>query len=262
MKFWISGLFVCLFSAQELYSQSSNNSPDSWNAFQMQRLAAVAQEFSTNLSRTSSVSSTDTSSQDAVVSIQRLNYKTNKPARQLFKKGMREYFRHHNEEALSMLQKGAVLDPRSSALQNNIGVIYCRLGKMPDAQAAFQKAVALDSSSVTSYVNLSAVAFSTNQHPLAEASARQALRIAPLSPEAGVMLALAEVAQDHWTAEARKLLEENRSQFSQASLVLQHWPTKEQLRSGLHRAVLVRSAGPASLAESTDTNIGSGLLPR
>lgn len=247
MKFWVLKLGVCLFVAQGLFAQYAGSSNDAWNTVQMQKLQEVAQEFSFGRLQTPVISSTHMPDGDAVVSLQGLSHKTSKQARQLYKKGMQAYGRKHYEQSAALLQKAAVVDPQSSAIQNNLGVVYCLLGQPQKAQEAFQNSVTLDNGSALSYVNLAAVAFSTYQYPLAAASARQALRIAPLSPGAGVMLGLAEVAQDHWTREARKLLEANRAASSQAELVLQHWPSADEQRSGLHHTMLVHSAGPAAL---------------
>jgi Flp pilus assembly protein TadD len=249
MKLWLFGLGVCLFSTPELAAQSATPISNSWATFEAQRLIALAQEFSLDHVN-QPTPSLRRSQDDAVVSLQRLTHKGDQRARKLSEKGLHEYRRHRYGEALSFLQKALETDPHSSVLQNNLGVVYCLLGQDEAAQQAFQQAIALDSSAAMSYVNLAKVAFNTYQYHLAEASARQALRVAPLSPEARLVLGLAEVAQDHWTPEARQFLEENRSRFSQAELVLQHWPRADELLAGTPKAVFVRGAGPAAFAKA------------
>jgi tetratricopeptide (TPR) repeat protein len=246
MKFWIFGLGLCLFTAQELTAQYGSRPRDDRDIFEMQRMM-LAQEFSLRRVNTPARSSPQPGEQ-AVVSLHRLAYKMDKRARKLFEKGIREYGRGHYAGALPLLQRAVDIDPRSAVLQNNLGVAYLALGRDKEAEGAFQQAVRADPGAVNSYLNLAAIAFDNSEYDLAATSARQALRVAPLSPQASVLLGLAEVAQNHWTPEARKLLTDNRSRFSQAELVLQHWPSDEELRAGTSR-VIVHGTGPGALTK-------------
>jgi tetratricopeptide (TPR) repeat protein len=247
MKFWIFGPGVCLLITPELVAQYGSRASEPRDTFESQRLMMLAQEFSRSRVNTPARPSPPPG-EEAVVSLHRLTYKIDKRARKLSEKGMREYRRQHYLEALPLLQKAVDIDPHSAVLQNNLGVAYCALGRDQEARQAFQRAVQADAGAVNSYVNLAAVAFDNYEYDLAETSARQALRIAPLSPPASVLLGLAEVAQNHWTSEARQLLTANRSRFAQAELILQHWPSAEELRAGT-KMVVVHGAGPAALAK-------------
>lgn len=249
MEFCLFRLGVCLFLTRELAAQFAASPSDPRATFGAQRLAALVQEFSLHRDHESTRSVLSQSEHGAVVSLQSLAHKSDKRARKLSEKGLRKYGRHHDAEALSLLQRAVEIDPRWSILQNNLGVVYGLLGKNKEAQQAFQQAIELDSSAALSYVNLAKVALNTHQYHVAETAARQALRMVPLSPEARIMLGLAEVAQNHWTPEARQLLEENRSRFPQAELVLQYWPQADELRASPPEVVFVRNTDRATSAK-------------
>jgi len=146
---------------------------------------------------------------------------------------------------LPWLHEALEIAPRSSLLESNLGVIYCALGEDRTAKEAFASAVKAYPGAATSYTNLAAVSFNLYEYEEAEMSARQALRLNPMFPQAEVMVGLAEVAQKHWTREARKYLEDTRSQFRPAEVLLEHWPA-EDTAAAAH--VEVKGAGPGAFA--------------
>jgi Flp pilus assembly protein TadD len=162
---------------------------------------------------------------------------------------MCEYLRDHYAQALALLQRALAKEPKSWALENDLGVVYSSLGKDKEAQSAFEVASAENAGSEVSNTNLSAVSFNIYDYPTSEQAARQALRINPRSRQAQVMLGLAEVAQDHWTGEARRYLEENREQYHQAEVVLEHWPKAND--PDYSTAPHIKGAGPGALAGIT-----------
>ena len=192
MKFWILGIGLCLLTATELTAQYRSLPREQKDDSETQWLLTLARERSLYHSNTADRSIAQPNGDD-VISLQGLAHKVDKRARKLAEKGMREYSQGRYAESLSSLQRAVSIDSQSAVLQNNLGVIYCALGRDEEAQQAFKRAVQADSSAVASYINLSAVAFDNDRYSLAEASARQALRIAPRSPGANVMLVLCHV---------------------------------------------------------------------
>lgn len=234
MKLCILGVGVCLLASRELSAQSGPNSSTA--------LKSLIYQFGLERPNQPVHSAASQRDNGLVVSLQRLQHAVSKRALQLSKKGLQAYFHGQYTQALRYAQEAVAIDPRSSMLENNLGAIYSWLGEDKKAQEAFEQAVAADSSAAVSYANLASVSFNLQQYREAETSARQALRLNPLLPEASLMLGLAQVAQNHWTREARRCLEEHRAEFKQAELVLKHWPAPE-------RAVEVKSAGAGASAE-------------
>jgi tetratricopeptide (TPR) repeat protein len=259
MKSWILGIAVFLLTATGLTAQRSALPQDQLAGTEMQRLLNLARQYSLDHLNTPPRTMPEPNGVD-VISLRALAHQVNKKARKFAEKGRREYLHGRYPEALSCFQRATDIDSQAAVLQNNLGVIYYALGRDDEAQQAFQRAVQADSSAVVSYINLASVAFDNARYSLAEASARQALRVAPRSPEASVLLGFAEVAQGHWTAEARRLLTPYESRSSQVGMLLQQWPSPEELRTG-SRIVIVHGAGPGAGAKvaigSTKSNLPS-----
>lgn len=184
-----------------------------------------------------------------VVSVQQLQHPLSKRGRDLLNQAMRAYFRRQFDVALGILRKAVGVDPESWEVNNNLGVVYSSLGRDRDAQEAFQTAINLGGDSEVSYTNLAAVSFNLGDYRVAETAARGALRVSPEAPQAEVMLGLAQVAEGHWSAEAKKHLEKSRSDYAQAQVVLAHWPTERQVAEG--KAPVVQGPGPGSFAGVT-----------
>lgn len=242
MKFRTSALALCLLASSQLKAQSGSNS--------LTPLSSLAVQFGMDrMNQPASGLPSPYAKEAPVISLKRLQHSVDKHALRLSRKGMQDYLQHRYQEALPLLQAAVAIDSTSSMLENNLGVIYCALGNDKSAQQAFEKAVQADPSAATSYTNLAAVSFNIYQYPEAEMSARQALRLDPRCPQAKVMLGLAEVAQNHWTREAREYLRENRAHFPQAELILEHWPTADR-KSTDEPAVTVRGPGPGAFAKT------------
>ena len=152
MKLWILGLGVCLFTAQELAAQYASRPHDARDILDTQRLMTLAREFSLRRVNPPTPSSPRLG-EATVVSMHSLTHKIDKRARKLSERGMREYLHQHYGEVLPLLQKAVGIDPQAAALQNNLGIIYCALGKDEEAQQAFQRAIQIDSGAVISYTN-------------------------------------------------------------------------------------------------------------
>ncbi len=257
MKLFVLGIGVCCLGAIQVWAQSSgrpasSQAISSQDILEHQRIDTFMLEHGLNTPRANSghlnwpegaKAASAGPAGSSVVSLQALEHSSNRDARRLEKKGMREFGREQFEEALPAMRHA--VDPQSSSYENNLGVLYCVMGRDEEAQEAFERAVVLDTSAVISYRNLASVAFNTYQYKLAEDSARRALRLMPLSPEANIMLALAEVAQNHWTSEAKRALMEYRSRVPEAERILKTWPGAGANGTRSH-VVSVQGAGPGA----------------
>jgi Flp pilus assembly protein TadD len=132
--------------------------------------------------------------------------------------------KNHNYQAgIKLLQHALALDRDYWVAQNNLGFALLHLQQKEEAQKAFQRAIEIDPMNAVGYTNLSVVALSRNDFPLAEKSAAESLRLDPQLPEARAMLGLALIGQGLWTPVARKLLEESRN-VSTSEMLLKKWP--------------------------------------
>ena len=256
MKIWTFGVGVCLLAVSDLSAQASYTPQDTSVLNAQRRLAAFVLEHSLDPGDRSTSATGPHDFERSVVSVRQLQYRMSKDARKLSEKAMREFFQNRFTDALPFLEQAVAIEPHSSVLQNDLGVFYCVLGRDKEAQQAFERAIEADSGCAVSYTNLAAIAFNNYQYRVAERAARQALRFAPLTVEAKVTLGLAEVAQNHWTAEAKRVLEENRSNFDAAEQVVSKWPSQNSAEPILS----VHGAGPGAFAGYSAERIRSRLL--
>jgi Flp pilus assembly protein TadD len=244
VKFCLIGIAVSLLVRPCLEAQNPGDSADPLMRVNQEKLAEMARRFDLDTGKYEAPDpSLPQSIQDSVVSVRSLQHQVDKRARKLEDRGMREYSRHHYEEALPLFREAAMIDPASTNLQNNLGVVYSALGDDKGAEQAFELALKADPYSAVSMSNLAAAAFNTNQYELAEVTARRALHMSPLLVEARVTLAFAEIAQGRWTDEARNFLEENRARVPEAQTLLHSWPQAGDKGSAAKPHVFVQGAG-------------------
>jgi tetratricopeptide (TPR) repeat protein len=83
-------------------------------------------------------------------------------------------------KAIECYQKAMELKPTESAYMNNYGTALIRMKKLPEAQAAFEKAAAMDPASAYKYFyNLGAVLMNTGQTDAASAAFKRAIDANP-----------------------------------------------------------------------------------
>lgn len=249
MKYFVLGICVSVCIAFLGNAQSNTDPRASMAESERQRIDQFLLEK--KLAERSRGNNRDHPPGDSVVSLQRLGHTPNRQALRLEKKAMAAYSKQRYPKALELLKSAAEIDPDSSTALNNLGVTYCALGHDEEAEQAFRQAIAADTGAAISYSNLASVAFNTYQYRLAETSARQAVRLSPRYEQAQVMLALAEVAQGHWTAEAKQLLKDNRDRFQQAKQILESWPSSAAPSNGVAKHVTIRGAGPGAFVPGT-----------
>ena len=83
------------------------------------------------------------------------------------------------QRALSLLQAVVSAHPDYAEAYNSLGVVYSRLGRHGDAQAAYRKVLELDPSSATAYENLGVDALGAGDLPAAAAALTRALTLRP-----------------------------------------------------------------------------------
>ena len=250
MKFWVIGISVSIVAAAQARAQSNGNPNRFPESRDQQRIESfeLAHGNGWDISRAPPHSQ----GESGVVSLQSLQHPTNVQAERIARKGLREFRQGHLDKALPLLQKAVLLDPKSISSENNLGVLYCALGRDKEAQRAFEVAIEADPGSSASYQNLSSISFNTYQYRLAEKSARRALQLTPLAPGAKIMLALSVVAQGYWTPEAKKILIEYRSSFAEADRILRVWPSPGAGGNTPKPTVAVQGAGPGAFRLTVD----------
>ena len=163
--------------------------------------------------------------QDHSVSLYQLGYKPVRQARRLVDKGIAQLKQHRYQAGLDLFRQAVELDPRYWQAQNNFGYASLLLGKRTEAEAAFQKAVAIDPLNAIGHINVGICAIAGDNYQLAEASARKALRLRPGMAEAKALLGMAEAGRGRWTPQVRHLLEEARSTVPEVETLLRKWPS-------------------------------------
>jgi len=98
--------------------------------------------------------------------------------------------RGERERALELLKKASTIAPREPGVWNNLGNALLSLGKLPEAEKAFRRSLAL-AESPEALTNLARIQRRRQEWTRSEASARRAIALAPQSGEAWHYLSLA-----------------------------------------------------------------------
>ena len=98
--------------------------------------------------------------------------------------------RGERERALELLKKASTIAPREPGVWNNLGNALLSLGKLPEAEKAFRRSLAL-ADSAEAWTNIARIQRRRQEWTRSEASARRAIALAPRSGEAWHYLSLA-----------------------------------------------------------------------
>jgi tetratricopeptide (TPR) repeat protein len=124
------------------------------------------------------------------------------------------------DAALEVARKQALAAPRSATVQHALGIVHQRRGEIPQAEAAYRKAVELDPRYVLAHLELGKIYLDTGRQDLSLAEADRALAINPKSADAWQLKGLAQL-QKGAVANAqeafKKALEINPRQASAAN---------------------------------------------
>lgn len=98
--------------------------------------------------------------------------------------------RGERERALELLKKASTIAPREPGVWNNLGNALLALGRLPEAEKAFRRSLAL-AESAEALTNIARIQRRRREWARSEASARRAIALAPQSGEAWHYLSLA-----------------------------------------------------------------------
>ena len=104
--------------------------------------------------------------------------------------GMLLVQRGQREHALELLKKASMIAPREPGVWNNLGNALLALGKLPEAEKAFRRSLAL-AESAEALTNIARIQRRRREWARSEASARRAIALAPKTGEAWHYLSLA-----------------------------------------------------------------------
>jgi len=103
------------------------------------------------------------------VSVKRLRHRPPKPARQAFERGART---KDATKAATLLETAVGLDSEFAEAHNDLGVVYVRLGRYPEAVAELSRAIELVPDELIPRSNLAKVLFVISHRVEAKASVR------------------------------------------------------------------------------------------
>jgi GT2 family glycosyltransferase/Flp pilus assembly protein TadD/2-polyprenyl-3-methyl-5-hydroxy-6-metoxy-1,4-benzoquinol methylase len=128
-------------------------------------------------------------------------------------------------EAIPPLRRASELAPNSSALHNQLGVALFQTGDLAEAEAAFQKAKAADTTDVQPILNLIDLYRGENRYTEATEEVKQAMGIDPNN--ANVLVSLAVLSLELGDAEAAEMAVER------VGKIQPEHPALDQLRQAL-----------------------------
>jgi tetratricopeptide (TPR) repeat protein len=89
------------------------------------------------------------------------------------------------DQAVATYQKVLALTPDDAALHNNLGSVYASTGKLPEAQAEFEKAASLDPTNASRYYfNIGAIMYNTGKMDEALAAFKKVISLDPKNADA------------------------------------------------------------------------------
>jgi hypothetical protein len=104
-----------------------------------------------------------------------------------------QFSREHNPpKAIAKLEDAIRIDPDFRDAHLNLGVEYTRVGRIADARAEFQKALAIGPPAAPIYIDLALTSMALRDYREAEAFARKALELDPANAGAQRALKLAQ----------------------------------------------------------------------
>ena len=104
--------------------------------------------------------------------------------------GMLLVQRGERERALELLKKASTIAPREPGVWNNLGNALLSLGRLPEAEKAFRRSLAL-AESAEAWTNIARIQRRRQEWARSEGSARKAIALSPQSGEAWHYLSLA-----------------------------------------------------------------------
>ena len=113
------------------------------------------------------------------VSAKRLRHRAPKAALEAYRKAVKLARSRETQQAVTELEKAIVIDTEFAEAHHDLGVVYARLGRCPEAAAEFRRAIELIPQESLPYSNLAWVLLASGQRTAAETNVRHALQLSP-----------------------------------------------------------------------------------
>jgi Flp pilus assembly protein TadD len=123
-------------------------------------------------------------------------------------------------QAIAHCRKALELDPANASAHDDLGILYMWGEETEKAREQFAQAIALEPRLVTSHINESLALLTLGRPGEAEASAREALRIAPAEAFAHLLLGWSLAAQNRYTDDSLLDLRFAARQYPEAHLAM------------------------------------------
>ena len=117
-----------------------------------------------------------------------LRHRPPKAAQEAHKKGGKLIKKKKLESAAQEFERAIALDPGFADAHNDLGVVYARLGRYPEATAEFRRAIELLPQESSPRSNLAWALFLTGVRTEAEESARRAIQLSPDNAPAHMLI--------------------------------------------------------------------------
>jgi superkiller protein 3 len=121
-------------------------------------------------------------------------------------------------QAIAHCEKALDMDPGNAAAHDDLGILYLRSDEAGKAREQFERAIALNPRLASARVNESFALLALGLPGEAEASAREALKIAPADTFAHLLLGWSLAAQNHYTDDSLTDLRLAAHQYPEAHL--------------------------------------------
>jgi len=96
---------------------------------------------------------------------------------------------HQFDKAIKNYQEAILLSPSDASLHNGVGNVYAEMGKIPEAQAEFQKSAEADPANASrAYFNLGAIMYNAGKMDEAAAAFKKAVDIDPKYADAYALM--------------------------------------------------------------------------
>jgi Tfp pilus assembly protein PilF len=102
------------------------------------------------------------------------------------------------KKAIAQLDEAVAIYPRYVQAYTNLGVVYHRMGDRDSERRSLEKAISLDEHYAPAWINLGWMAIAQQNFPEAEAALNKASALEPTNPQALLMLANVELMNLHY----------------------------------------------------------------
>ena len=154
------------------------------------------------------------------VTLHELSHRVPRRASREFAVGMKASANNNQQDAIIHLKKAISLDPEYVSAVNDLGVIYLELEQSNLAIEQFGKAIAVDPRAAFVYFNLAVAYFIQRDYRDCERVARQFLCLDPAATRGMLILGIALMLQNKFTAEAELSLRRAAQEFPVAEIYL------------------------------------------